>query len=143
MRVPREATLDGLLGVEITERKAGLVRCRIDVSDAVRQPMGYVHGGVYATIAETLASIGTLDGVAGQGRTAFGDWSSTDVLEPISAGTVEAVARVRHRSDDRWLWLVELRAWEGAICALCHVRVAVGTASELGLATLDCTPHDN
>ena len=52
-------TLDGTLGFEVLEAGEELARGRFEVTDSVRQPMGIVHGGVYAAMAETLASATT------------------------------------------------------------------------------------
>ena len=42
-----------------TELTDELVRGRVAVRDDLKQPAGLVHGGVYAAIAESLASFGT------------------------------------------------------------------------------------
>jgi uncharacterized protein (TIGR00369 family) len=49
-----------LIGLELTEVSADIARGRIEVHDEILQPFGVVHGGVYAAIAESLASRGTL-----------------------------------------------------------------------------------
>ena len=45
-----------------------LISARLPVVDGVCQPMGIVHGGVYAAIGETLASMGTAAGGAAERR---------------------------------------------------------------------------
>src|ERR1039457_1595429 len=63
---------DRLYGLEITEIADGVVRGRVPVRDAIKQPAGLVHGGVYAAIAESLATNGTVVAVFGDGNTALG-----------------------------------------------------------------------
>ena len=48
---------DGHYGLEIEEASHELVRGRVLVRDHHKQPTGVVHGGVYASIAEALASL--------------------------------------------------------------------------------------
>ena len=54
-----EHGFDDLYGLEFTEVSDELVRGEVVVRDELKQPAGLVHGGVYASIAESLASIGT------------------------------------------------------------------------------------
>jgi uncharacterized protein (TIGR00369 family) len=123
--------LNDVLEIEIAEREPGLLRARIQVGNAASQPIGYLHGGAYWTVAGTLASMGTLDGASTQEHTPLDVGGSIDVLEPAAEGTIEAIARMRHRGYDVWLWMVELTTTpSGAICALCHVRVAVRQREE-------------
>ncbi len=123
---------DRLFGLEVTEAVEALLRARVLVRDALKQPAGLVHGGVYAAIAESLAINGTLLTVAGEGQTAFGMANHTSFLRPITAGTINAVARARHRGRTTWVWEVEITDDRGRPCVLTRVTVAVrpaGTAA--------------
>ena len=91
--------------------------------DAVCQPMGIVHGGVYAAIAETLASMGTA--VGGARRTAalpLGMANNTSFLRPVTAGTIHATATAFHRGRTSWIWDVEMRDDDGRLCATSRVH---------------------
>jgi len=48
---------DRELGVEYLELTAEGCRARVKINDKLRQPWGIVHGGVYCSIVEGLASI--------------------------------------------------------------------------------------
>ena len=56
---------DALLGLTITELGDGLARGDVPVRDELKQPFGLLHGGVLATIAESLASLATAVAVSG------------------------------------------------------------------------------
>ncbi len=58
-------TLDATLGFELLETGEESARGRVEVSDRVKQPFGIVHGGVYAALAESIASVATYRAVAG------------------------------------------------------------------------------
>src|SRR5918996_4338299 len=60
-------TLDDILGFELTEFEDDRADGRVVVSDRLKQPHGLVHGGVYATLAESLASAATHRVVADDG----------------------------------------------------------------------------
>ena len=59
---------DRLYGLELLACSDEEVRARLQVRDEVRQPMGLVHGGVYASMAESMASLATALGVAADGN---------------------------------------------------------------------------
>jgi uncharacterized protein (TIGR00369 family) len=110
------------------ECSAELVRGRVAVREHVTQPIGLVHGGVHAAIAEGLASLGTNHGVAAEGKVALGISNQSSFLRPIGSGTIHATARPRHRGRTTWIWDVELADDEGRICALSRVTVAIRAA---------------
>lgn len=116
---------DALYGLELTEVSADQVRGEVAVRDAVCQPFGLVHGGVYASIAESLASVGTLVGVHADGMTALGMSNSTTFLRSITAGTVHATGRPLHRGRTTWVWDVEITDDDGRVCASSRVTIAV------------------
>jgi 1,4-dihydroxy-2-naphthoyl-CoA hydrolase len=116
---------DRLYGLEITELADGLVRGRVQVRDAIKQPAGLVHGGVYAAMAESLATNGTAVKVFDDGNTAMGLSNLTSFLRPVTAGAINAVARARHRGRTTWVWEVECSDDAGRLCVLTRVTVAV------------------
>ena len=125
-RLHPDETLDGLIGLEVDELvEVGLRSARLAVTPAVCQPMGIVHGGVYAAIAESLASRGTADGVIPLGKVPLGMSNNTSFLRPVSAGFVHARATAMHRGRTTWLWDVEMRSGDGKLCAISRVTIAV------------------
>jgi 1,4-dihydroxy-2-naphthoyl-CoA hydrolase len=125
--MPVEDTFDSVIGLELDDLvEVGLRTARLPVVPAVCQPMGIVHGGVYAAIAESLASRGTADGVLALGKVPLGMSNNTSFLRPVPAGSVvHAEARAIHRGRTTWLWDVEMRNGEGKLCATSRVTIAV------------------
>ena len=116
---------DALYGLEVLEVTEELVRAQVAVRDELRQPLGLVHGGVLASIAETLASLGTLAVVVPQGNAAMGSSNATSFLRPIVGGTIHARALRRHRGRTTWIWDVEITDDAGRLCALTRMTIAV------------------
>ena len=127
---PQQAVdgFDALYGLTITEVSPELMRGEVPVRDEVRQPAGLVHGGVYASIAESLASVGTWLAVRDDGQVAMGLSNLTSFMRPITEGTIHAVARVRHRGRTTWVWEVEMLDDLQRPCVLSRVTVAVRDA---------------
>lgn len=125
-----EGTLDGVLGFEFLEMGDELARARFEVAARHRQPMGIVHGGTYAALAESLCSIATYSAVSPE-SIAMGQSNSTSFLRPVSEGTVEATARRRHRGRTTWVWDVDFTDPQGRLCATTRVTMAVRPAPAL------------
>ncbi|MDQ3609723.1 MAG: PaaI family thioesterase [Actinomycetota bacterium] len=127
-RIPYEQTFDALYGLELLGHGDDEATARVAVRDAVKQPMGVVHGGLYASIAESLASLATAAVVVPEGSTAMGLSNATSFLRPITEGTVHAHARRVHRGRTTWIWDVEIRDDAGRLCAMTRMTIAVRPA---------------
>jgi 1,4-dihydroxy-2-naphthoyl-CoA hydrolase len=128
MLLALERTLDGTLGFEALELGDELARGRVKVEDRIKQPLGLVHGGVYAALAESLCSAATFQAVAPGGMVAVGLSNHTSFLRPVTDGTVHAEARRRHAGRTTWVWEVEFADDDGRLCALTRVTMAVRPA---------------
>lgn len=126
--VALDRTLDGTLGFETIETGAERARSRARVDDRLRQPYGLVHGGVYAAMAESLASQATATAVYEDGNIAVGLSNHTSFMRPVLEGFVHAEGRRVHRGTTTWVWEVELTDDAGRLCALSRVTIAVRPA---------------
>ena len=125
-RIAPTDSFDAMIGLEVDDLvEVGVRSARLAVRPEVCQPMGIVHGGVYAAIAETLASRGTADGVLALGKVPLGMANNTNFLRPVGSGSVHAVAHAIHRGRTTWLWDVEMRNDDGKLCATSRVTIAV------------------
>ena len=127
MELPYQALegFDGLYGLRITELSNEVVRGEVVVREELKQPAGLVHGGVYASIAEALASWGTYLAVFQEGKMATGLSNQTSFLRPITQGTIHAVAIRKHRGRTTWVWEVELSDDHGRLCVITRMTIAV------------------
>ena len=123
--VPYERTFDALYGLQVHDISEEEVTATVPVSDHVKQPMGLVHGGLYASIAESLASMATAMAVMPDGKAAMGLSNATSFLRPITEGTVHATARRLHKGRSTWVWDVEITDDQGRRCALTRMTIAV------------------
>jgi uncharacterized protein (TIGR00369 family) len=126
--IPYEHTFDALYGLELLGHSEDEATARVAVRDAVKQPMGVVHGGLYAAIAESLASLATAAVVMSEGSIAMGLSNATSFLRPITEGTVHAHARRVHRGRTTWIWDVDIRDDAGHLCAMTRMTIAVRPA---------------
>jgi 1,4-dihydroxy-2-naphthoyl-CoA hydrolase len=113
------------IGVEWLNLDPDDARARITVEPRHLQPFGIVHGGVFATLAESLTSAATYTAVQEEGMVAMGQANDTTFLRPIAAGHINASATPRHRGRTTWVWDVEITDDEGRVCALARMTIAV------------------
>jgi 1,4-dihydroxy-2-naphthoyl-CoA hydrolase len=113
------------IGVEWVDLDPDDARAKIAVEPRHLQPHGVVHGGVFASLAESLTSMATNGAVREEGMLAMGQANDTTFLRPIADGYINASARPRHRGRTTWVWDVEISDDEGRVCALARVTIAV------------------
>jgi len=123
--IPYAETFDALYGLQVLEVSPERVVAAVLVRDAVKQPMGLVHGGVYASIAESITSMATARCVVPEGSMAMALSNQASFLRPIIDGTIHAVATRRHRGRSTWVWDVEITDDEDHLCALVRMTIAV------------------
>ena len=133
--VPPDESFDALVGLRRLEITAERARGEVAVRREIMQPWGLVHGGVYASVAESLASWATAMAVIPGGDLAVGQSNHTHFLRPISAGTIHALATRRHRGRTSWVWDVDITDDEGRLCATSRVTIAVRPRGDTGPAS--------
>jgi uncharacterized protein (TIGR00369 family) len=120
---------NGALGLVFDAVSPERVVARLRIGPQHLQPYGVVHGGVYASVAETLASIGAALAAARQepGSGAVGLENHTTFLRTARAGTeVVAEALPQHAGRRTQSWHVAMRdAAGGRELAVASVRLMV------------------
>jgi len=116
---------DRLYGLRLLDCSESEVRAEVEVRDELKQPAGLVHGGVYASIAESMTSIATGITVLEQGEAAMGLSNNTSFLRPITAGVIHAHATRVHRGRTTWVWDVSFSDDAERSCAVTRMTIAV------------------
>lgn len=106
--------MSALFDLEIVSSTEAEVRARVPVTDACKQPLGLVHGGVYALIADTLT--------AGEGRAIT---NQTSFLRPVTGGTIHAAAHRRHQGRTTAVWETYMTDDADRLCALVRTTIQV------------------
>jgi 1,4-dihydroxy-2-naphthoyl-CoA hydrolase len=122
---PIPGTLDDILGFELLEATPQRCRARFAVEPRVQQPLGLVHGGAYAALAESLVSLTTHLAVQDDGNYAVGMNNNTTFLRPITKGHVNAEGTPLHRGRTSWVWDVTFTDDQGRVCAVSRMTMAV------------------
>ena len=123
--IPIARTFEGFLDLEWLELEPDSVHVQFRVRENLKQPLGLLHGGVYAGVAETIASIATVANVWRDGFIGSGLSNYASFLRPITEGLVDVQARLRGHDDREWTWGHEFRDERDRLCALVDVTIAV------------------
>lgn len=120
-----EGTWAGGLGMVISSATRDAVTATVLVKPNHRQPQGIVHGGVYASIIESLASVGAAVDAMMNGKTVVGLENHTTFVRAVREGTLHAQATPITRGRRTQVWEVTIRNDAGAIAATGRVRLLV------------------
>ena len=122
---PDVSPFSGLIGVDWISNDPEQAQARVEIRDELKQPYGYLHGGVIMSVVDELCSRSTLMAVIMDGKVALGQSLDVSLLRSVRDGHVTVTARARHRGKTSWVWDVEATDDEGRPCALARMTVAV------------------
>jgi 1,4-dihydroxy-2-naphthoyl-CoA hydrolase len=111
-----------VVGIRFEEVSADRVVLACPVTPDLHQPYGLVHGGVYATLAETAASVGGAAWFGDRGQV-VGVSNHTDFLRAVRAGELRAAATPLARGRTSQLWQVEMTDDQHRLVAHAKVRL--------------------
>ncbi|MGB0972724.1 MAG: PaaI family thioesterase [Mycobacterium sp.] len=115
---------DAELGLAYLEISPEGGRAQLQITDKLLQPYGIVHGGVYCSVAESLASVsGAVWLAANGGGKVVGVNNNTDFLRAIGSGTLTAISTPVHRGRRQQLWLITIADTDGRLVARGQVRL--------------------
>lgn len=119
------SNFDRFCGLEIVEAGPEEVRARTPIKPELLQPTGVVHGGVYATIAEGIASLGSNLAVRERGQFSLGMSNLTSFMRSTVEGSINSVARRIHLGAGTSVWEVQMKDDDGRVCAVSRVTLAL------------------
>lgn len=103
-------TLMETLGIRFTDVGEDFLEGQMDVSPMVHQPMGILHGGATAALAETVGSAASLMFVDHKEKVVKGIELSINHLKSVREGRVKAIAKIQHQGRTVHLW--EIRVYD-------------------------------
>ena len=112
-------------GMVLVEATADRVVATLEFSERHHQGYGIVHGGVYCSVVETLASIGAALHAAGFGSAVAGLENNTSFIRSLRGGRVTATATPISRGRRSQLWQVDIVTDDGKLVATGKVRLHV------------------
>jgi uncharacterized protein (TIGR00369 family) len=115
---------DTELGLQYIELTPDGGKAQLQIQDKLLQAWGIMHGGVYCSVIESLASVSAHVWLSENGGgTVVGVNNNTDFLRAISSGTITAVSTPIHRGRRQQLWLITITDDNDRVVARGQVRL--------------------
>ncbi len=112
-----------LIGLKFTSASADEVCAEVPVRPDLQQPYGLVHGGIYSTIIETLASVGAAINAMPKGQSTVGLENTTSFLKAVRSGTLHGRAVPLTRGRRTHVWEVSIHDDDKRLVATGRVRM--------------------
>ncbi len=127
-----EATIHESLGIDTVEIGPDRVVLRMDVGPRVHQPMGLLHGGASAVIAESAASMGAFMNCDPSSEYAVGIDLNVSHLRARRSGTVTATATPIRKGRSVHVWGVDIADQDGELVAVARCTLALRPLAATG-----------
>jgi 1,4-dihydroxy-2-naphthoyl-CoA hydrolase len=114
-------TLMETLEIEYIDAGEGYLKAKMPVNSKVHQPMGILHGGATAALAESVGSAASLMFVDATEFEARGIEISANHLKSKRAGTVYGTARIIHKGRSIHLWEIKVTDENDELISLCKL----------------------
>ena len=117
-------TLAERIGIEILEIGPDFLRGRMPVDARTKQPMGLLHGGASAALAETLGSIAAKLCLAPD-KECVGLEINANHIRAARRGFVTGTARPVHIGGRTQVWNIEIIDDDGKIVCVSRLTLAI------------------
>jgi uncharacterized protein (TIGR00369 family) len=117
-------TLCDHLGIEFTEIGDNHMTARMPVDRRTNQPMGVVHGGATAALAETVASAAA-NYCVDKSKICVGLDLNINHIRAVSAGFVTAVAKPLHLGKTTQVWEIKIMNEAEQLISAARLTIAV------------------
>jgi 1,4-dihydroxy-2-naphthoyl-CoA hydrolase len=117
-------TIHESLGIRVVEATPDRVVLEMDVTPAVHQPLGLLHGGASAVMAESAASIGAYLN-CGPGESSVGTDLNISHLRARRDGVVRATAVPVRKGRTMHVWTVDIVDGDGVAVAVARCTLVI------------------
>ncbi|HJR44632.1 MAG TPA: hotdog fold thioesterase [Actinomycetota bacterium] len=118
-------TIHETLGVRTLELESDRVVLEMDIGPKVHQPMGLLHGGASAVLAESAASMGAYVNCDPSKEFAVGTDLNISHLRARSEGTLRAIASPVRKGKTLHVWNIDLVDQDDVAVAVARCTLAI------------------
>jgi len=113
------------LGISISEFKGETITGKLKITSVHQQPQGFVHGGVFLSLAETIAGAGSLLLVHKDGKAALGNSVNSQHLAAAREGELTCRAVLIYKGIFKHIWDVEITDDSGKLISVSRVTNSI------------------
>ncbi|MFD1864412.1 PaaI family thioesterase [Planococcus chinensis] len=121
----KEETIIGTLGIEFLETSANRVVATMPVNSSTHQPFGLLHGGASVVLAESVASVGTWQGIDQDKEIAVGLEINANHIRGKASGVVTATGTPLHQGRSTMVWDIKITDEEEKLICVSRCTVAI------------------
>ena len=118
-------TLMEVLGIEYTEVDENSLTATMPVDSRVHQPLGILHGGATAALAESVGSAASALKLDLETQSAVGLELAINHLRSMREGQVTATARAVHIGRRTHLWQIEIHDQDQRLIAQAKLTMII------------------
>ncbi|MBP9159806.1 MAG: hotdog fold thioesterase [Flavobacteriales bacterium] len=115
------------LGIQLIPSAPGTVKATMPVDHRTLQPMGLLHGGATAALAETLGSMCSAMLVDREKFAVVGIELNANHLKSVRSGHVTATGILLHKGRTTHVWDIRVHNDAGELTAVCRLTNVVIT----------------
>jgi 1,4-dihydroxy-2-naphthoyl-CoA hydrolase len=121
----REGSVWDILDIKLLSAEKEKVVATMPIGPHHRQQIGYLHGGISVTLAESIASLGTVLNIDAERQMAFGLEINANHLRPKREGLLTATATPIHKGRTTFVWDIQIRDENDKLVCISRCTVAV------------------
>jgi 1,4-dihydroxy-2-naphthoyl-CoA hydrolase len=122
--VSKDTLLENL-GIEFTEIGNDHIIARMPVNERTQQPMGLLHGGASAALAESIGSIGSYLMINPKQQVAVGLEINANHISSVHSGFVYGKGTIVHKGKTTHIWNIEIRDENEKLISICRLTMLV------------------
>ncbi|MGV3638254.1 MAG: hotdog fold thioesterase [Flavobacteriales bacterium] len=117
----RANTLLEHLDIRFGVDSEGRLQASMPVDHRTHQPMGLLHGGATAALAETLGSVGSAMLIDLKEQATVGMEITANHLRGVRSGRVTATGELVHQGSKTHVWDIRVHDEAGKLIAICRL----------------------
>ncbi len=120
-----ENSMAGHLGIEFLQVGSDFIRARMPVDSRTQQPLGVLHGGASATLAESMGSIAGAFCVDFEKKYVAGLEINCNHVRSVREGFVYGTARPIHLGNSTQIWDIRILDKDDKLICISRLTLAV------------------
>ena len=113
------------IGIQFIELEGVDIAGTIDITEAHLQPAGYVHGGVYISLAETLAGAASSVLLDGEEKLAFGTTVNSQHIASVREGKITGLGTLIYKGTFKHIWDIKITDDSGKLISISRVTNSI------------------
>ena len=113
------------LGMKVEKESHGHIIVSMPVTDKVKQPFGYLHGGANLALGETACSIGAAHIVDTERYIPLGLEMNANHISSTTEGVVYAEATIVHEGKTTQVWNIDIKDDTNRLISVMRGTIAI------------------